>query len=126
MFHPISFLMVVVGMVIIIIMVEDVPPHLILNWDQTGIHIVPSSSWTLETKRGIKRVNGKSPLFLVLLLLAIFSQYKIFTKERQRGATRSFSSFKVGTSHIPQSTWSTEETTLQYKNNIIVPVLLNV
>ena len=29
---------------------EEIPPELILNWDHTGIHYVPVSSWTLELK----------------------------------------------------------------------------
>ena len=35
---------------------EDIPPQLIFNWDQTGISIVPGSSWTMEAK-GTKRVE---------------------------------------------------------------------
>ena len=35
---------------------EDVPIELILNWDQTGIHIVPSSNWTMDKCR-VKRVE---------------------------------------------------------------------
>ena len=35
---------------------EDVPPELVFNWDQTGISIVPGSSWTME-KKGSKRVE---------------------------------------------------------------------
>ena len=27
---------------------EDIPP--VFNWDQTGISIVPGSSWTMEVK----------------------------------------------------------------------------
>ena len=34
---------------------EDIPPELILNWEQTGISIVPRWSWTMELK-GAKRV----------------------------------------------------------------------
>ena len=29
---------------------EDIPPQLVFNWDQTGISIVPGSSWTMEAK----------------------------------------------------------------------------
>ena len=36
--------------------VEEIPPELILNWDQTGINLVPSSSWTMEQK-GAKYVE---------------------------------------------------------------------
>ena len=27
---------------------EEVPVELILNWDQTGVKIVPTSNWTME------------------------------------------------------------------------------
>ena len=30
---------------------EDVPPELVLNWDQTGIHLVPASTWTMDKGR---------------------------------------------------------------------------
>ena len=29
---------------------ENIPANLILNWDHTGLHYVPTSSWTLEEK----------------------------------------------------------------------------
>ena len=35
---------------------EEIPPELILNWDQTGIRLVPESSTTME-QRGVKRVE---------------------------------------------------------------------
>ena len=35
---------------------EEIQPEMILNWDQSGIKMVPSSNWTLE-KRGSKRVE---------------------------------------------------------------------
>ena len=35
---------------------EDIPAELILNWDQTGIRIVPSCNWTMEVQ-GAKRVE---------------------------------------------------------------------
>jgi hypothetical protein len=30
---------------------ENIPPELIMNWDQTGIKLVPSSNWTMKQKR---------------------------------------------------------------------------
>ena len=39
-----------------VVEMEDVPPQLVINWDQTGISIVPGSSWTMELK-GSKRVE---------------------------------------------------------------------
>ena len=35
---------------------QEIPPKLIINWDQTGIKMVPVSSWTMEQK-GAKRVE---------------------------------------------------------------------
>ena len=35
---------------------EEITPELVLNWDQTGIHLVPASAWTMD-KKGSKRVE---------------------------------------------------------------------
>ena len=35
---------------------EEVPKELVLNWDHTGIHYVPVSSWTMA-KEGSKRIE---------------------------------------------------------------------
>ena len=35
---------------------EEVPPELVLNWDQTDIKIVPTDTWTMEL-RGSKHVE---------------------------------------------------------------------
>jgi len=42
--------------VVATVTMENIPPELILNWDQTGIKIVPCSTWTMD-KRGVKRVE---------------------------------------------------------------------
>ena len=39
-----------------IVATEEIPPELVLNWDQTGLNIVPSSSWTMD-QRGQKRIE---------------------------------------------------------------------
>ena len=35
---------------------EEISPQLILNWDQTGINIVPSSCWSMA-ERGSRRIE---------------------------------------------------------------------
>lgn len=35
---------------------HDIPDELVLNWDQTGVPIVPRGQWTME-ERGSKQVN---------------------------------------------------------------------
>lgn len=38
--------------VIDVVQMEEIPSQLILNWDQTGIHSVPTSNWTMASKMG--------------------------------------------------------------------------
>ena len=42
--------------VVTVVKMEEVPPVLVLNWDQTGIKLVPASSWTME-RQGAQRVE---------------------------------------------------------------------
>ena len=35
---------------------EEIPPPVVINWDQMGLNIVPVSSWTME-KQGSKAVK---------------------------------------------------------------------
>jgi hypothetical protein len=42
--------------VITTVQMEEIPPKLIMNWDQTGIKLVPTSSYTME-RRSSKRVE---------------------------------------------------------------------
>ena len=44
--------------VIDVVKMEEIPSQLILNWDQTGLHLVPASNWPMESK-GSKRVELK-------------------------------------------------------------------
>ena len=39
-----------------VVEMEDIPPELVFNWDQTGISVVPGSLWKMEAK-GSKRVE---------------------------------------------------------------------
>ena len=35
---------------------HDIPDDLVINWDETGLNLVPSDSWTLE-KEASQRVQ---------------------------------------------------------------------
>ena len=35
-----------------IVEMEEIPHELVINWDQTGIHYIPVSSWTIWKRRG--------------------------------------------------------------------------
>ena len=38
---------------------EEILPEMILNWDQTGIKLVPSTSWSME-QRGVRRIEVRN------------------------------------------------------------------
>ena len=31
-----------------VVVMNDIPPCLVINWDQTAIHLVPVSGWTMN------------------------------------------------------------------------------
>ena len=40
----------------VVVEIEEIPGELIANWNQTGIHYIPVSSWIME-KEGSKQVE---------------------------------------------------------------------
>ena len=42
--------------VVTIVEIEEIPGELILNWDQTGIKMIPLNSWTME-EEGTQRIE---------------------------------------------------------------------
>ena len=44
--------------IIDIVKMEEIPSDLICNWHQTGLNLIPASSWTMEEK-GSRRVEIK-------------------------------------------------------------------
>ena len=50
--HRSQFLSQVSGM----IKAHNIPSEMVLNWDQTGIHLVPAPDWTMDS-RGVQRVE---------------------------------------------------------------------
>jgi hypothetical protein len=51
---------------------HDIPPSMILNWDQTAINQIPSSHWTME-KKGVSQVSivGQDDKRSVTVLLTV-------------------------------------------------------
>jgi len=115
-----------------IVKMEEIPPKLILNWDQTGIKLVPSSSWTME-QRGMKRVkmvgqNDKHQITAVFCgtLQGDFLSLQVIYKGKTARCHPHYE-FPPGW-HITYSPnhWSTELTMLQYIENIIEPYVRSV
>ena len=108
---------------------DEIPPALILNWDQTGINYVPVSSWTIESE-GSKRVElaGKddkrqsTAVFGCSLMGDFLPPQLIY----QCKTTHCLSQVKVPTDwHITYSAnhWSNENTMKDYVGKIIIPYL---
>ena len=107
---------------------EEIPPSLILNWDQTGIKLVPSSSWTMD-QRGTKHVelagvNDKRQITAVFCGTIVGDFFLPIQLIYQGKTSRCHPNFQFPSSwditHSPRH-WSTEETMLQYIDYIIIP-----
>ena len=106
---------------------EEIPPELILNWDQTGIKLVPSTGWTME-EQGARRVelvglNDKRQITVVFCgnILGAFLPIQVIYQGKTERCHPHFnfpSHWDI--THSPKH-WSTEETMLQYVQQIIVP-----
>lgn len=105
--------------VVATITMEEIPAELILNWDQTGIKIVPSSTWTMEQK-GANRVkvgvNDKCQNTAIFCgtLTGDFLPVQLVYKGKTPCYHPHFG-FLSGwhITHSPKY-WSTEQTMLQY------------
>ena len=104
---------------------EEITPELVLNWDQTGIHLVPVSAWTMD-KIGSKHVettgvNDKRQITAVFCDTAAegFLPLQPVYKSKTRRCHPCFQFLQAGlclTQH-----WSTEETIIEYIETIFVP-----
>ena len=113
--------------VVSIVTMEEIPPELILNWDQTGIHLVPVSPWTME-QAGSKRVeiNGISSKQQITAVFcgSLTGDFLPVQLIYQGKTSRCHPTFDFPDNwHITHSPrhWSTEETMIQYIDEIILP-----
>lgn len=111
-----------------VVAMEDIPNGLILNWDQTAVKIVPSSSWTME-KRGTKKVeiagiDDKRQITAVLAcsLSGDFLPIQLIYKGTTPRCLAGNICFPKNW-HITYSAnhWSTSDTMVDYVNTIVVP-----
>ena len=110
-----------------IVEMEEIPPELVFNWDQTGISIVPGSSWTMDLK-GLQRVEivGISDKRQITAVLCGTSAGDIFPfqliYQEKTSACLPHISFPDGW-HVmcmPYH-WSNEEKMVEYLQKIIIP-----
>ena len=108
-----------------------VPAELILNWDQTGINLVPVYSWTMN-RSGAKRVEVKgvndrrqiTALFRGTLRGDFLPIQLIYKGKTARCHPRYQFASGWHITHSPQC-WSSEETMIQYINEIVIPYVKN-
>ena len=106
---------------------EDIPPELIINWDQTGLNLVPASSWTMALKGSrrveIKGMNDKrqiTAIFCVSLFGDLLPVQLIYTGKTDRCHPPFAFPEDWLISHSPNH-WSTEETMVEYIKAVINP-----
>ena len=106
---------------------EEIPAELVLNWDQTGIKIVPSSTWTME-RQGSKRVevvgvNDKCLITVVFCgsLVGDFLPIQVIYKGKTPRCHPHYQfPLNWDITHSPKH-WSNERTMLQYIKKVIIP-----
>ena len=85
-----------------IVTMEEIPPELVLNWDQTGIKLVSCSSLRNREKRGWKwlglMTNAKSLLSSVAVCLETSYMCSWCTRERHPAVILAFPSNQADTS----------------------------
>ena len=106
---------------------NDIPPELIFNWDQTGINLVPTALWTLD-KKGKKRIEiagyqDKRQITAVMCgslvgKLLPFQLVYAGKTSRCHPAYEFPMDWQIVHTH---NHWSNEETMLLYIAEIIVP-----
>jgi len=111
----------------VLIEMEEIPDSLVLNWDQTGIHYVPVSNWTMA-KEGSKRVEivgAEDKRQITAVLCVTKSGHYLPPQIIYAGKTpRCLPKSKFPTDwHITYTDnhWSNQVTTLQYITNVLLP-----
>ncbi len=112
-----------------IVGMDEVPPELIINWDQTGLNYVPVSSWTMA-EEGSKRVeiDGKDDKRQITAVFACSMAGNFLPSQiiYQGKTTRCLPKFKFASDWsiiYSANHWSNEGTMEEYILRIIFPYL---
>ena len=112
-----------------VVSLDEIPPALIVNWDQTAIHYVPVSSWTMETE-GLKRIEvaGKDDKRQITAVFGASMEGDFLPVQLvyQGKTTRCLPQveFPVGWDiTYSENHWSNENTMKHYIDNIILPYI---
>ena len=111
---------------------EEIRPELVLNWDQTGIHLIPAAEWMMDQLRSqrveICGVSDKRQVTAVFCGSAIgdFLPAQITYQGKTKHCHPEFK-FPIdwNVTHSPKH-WSTEDTMVEYITKIIIPYIESV
>ena len=103
-----------------------IPKKLVINWDQTGSKLVPVSQWTLAEQGSTQVFIGKDDKREITVLLAVSASGSLLPPQliypgRTPGCHAKITFPQEW--HITHSDnhWSTEDTMLQYIDNVVIP-----
>ena len=112
-----------------VVEMDDIPPQLIINWDQTGIEYVPVSSWTMAP-RGSKRVEimGKDDKRQITGVFGCTLSGDFLPIQRiyQGKTSKCLSSVTFPSDWnitFSENHWSNESTMIEYITQLILPYI---
>ena len=116
----------------LVISMDEIPDDLVINFDQTGIHYIPVSDWTMA-EEGAKRIEiaGKDNKRQITAVFAgsmggEFLLPQLVYEEKTTTCCLPHYSFPSGW-HVTYSAnhWSNEDTMNEYLEHIILPYIRN-
>ena len=112
-----------------VVQMKDIPKDLVLNWDHTGVNIVPGSSWTMDLK-GQQRVeiaamNDKHQMTLVVCgsLSGNLLPFQLIYQGKTAASLPKVNFPKEWHVTATENHWSNEEKTKEYIELIILPYI---
>ena len=103
--------------IFLIVGLEDIPPELVLNWDQTGIKLVPVSNHTID-RQGLKQLI--TAIFCGSLTGDFLTMQITYKGKTKRWHPKYDFPIDWSITHSPNH-WSTVQTMLEHVADIIVP-----
>ena len=110
---------------------HNIPPELVLNWDQGGTNLMPSSSYTLEkqgaTRVEIAAVNDKKQIaatFAVSLSGAFLPFQLLYQGKTERCHPKYEFPPEIDVWHSPNH-WSNQDLTKRFVEKVIIPYVIH-
>ena len=108
---------------------NDIPPKLIFNWDQTGINLAPTALWTLD-KKGKERIEiagyqDKWQITAVMFgsLVGELLPFQLVYAGKNSRCHPTYEFPMEWQILLTHNHWSNKETMLMYVADIIVPFI---